>query len=49
MRSHDRGAPRFEAEADEKKATPNFKDGILKVHLPMTEEPRPEAIDMKVA
>lgn len=37
------------ADADEAKVGAEFKDGILRVHLPKTEKPRPKAIDVKVS
>ena len=36
-------------DTDETKVAADFKDGILKVHLPKTEKPRPKAIEVKVA
>jgi HSP20 family protein len=36
-------------DADETKIAADFKDGILRVHLPKTEKPRPKAIEVKVA
>jgi HSP20 family protein len=36
-------------DADETKVAADFKDGILRVHLPKTEKPRPKAIEVKVA
>ena len=36
-------------DADENKVAAEFKDGMLKVHLPKTEKPRPKAIDVKVS
>jgi HSP20 family protein len=36
-------------DADENKVAADFKDGILTVHLPKTEKPRPKAIEVKVA
>jgi len=35
-------------DAEESKVAADFKDGILKVHLPKTEKPRPKAIEVKV-
>ena len=35
-------------DADENKLTADFKDGILRVHLPKMEKPRPKAIEVKV-
>ncbi len=36
------------SDADEAKVAADFKEGILRVHLPKTEKPRPKAIDVKV-
>jgi len=36
-------------DAEENKVAADFKDGILRVHLPKTEKPRPKAIEVKVA
>lgn len=36
------------SDADEAKVAADFKDGILRVHLPKTEKPRPKAIEVKV-
>jgi HSP20 family protein len=36
-------------DADENKVAAEFKDGMLKVHLPKAEKPRPKAIDVKVS
>jgi HSP20 family protein len=36
-------------DADDTKVAADFKDGILRVHLPKTEKPRPKAIEVKVA
>jgi HSP20 family protein len=36
-------------DADEAKVAADFKDGILRVHLPKTEKLRPKAIEVKVA
>jgi HSP20 family protein len=36
-------------DTDETKVAADFKDGILRVHLPKTEKPRPKAIEVKVA
>jgi HSP20 family protein len=36
-------------DAEENKVAADFKDGILKVHLPKTEKPRPKSIEVKVA
>ena len=35
-------------DAEESKVAADFKDGILRVHLPKTEKPRPKAIEVKV-
>ncbi len=35
-------------DAEENKVAADFKDGILRVHLPKTEKPRPKAIEVKV-
>jgi HSP20 family protein len=35
--------------AEESKVAADFKDGILRVHLPKAEKPRPKAIEVKVA
>ena len=35
-------------DADETKVAADFKEGILRVHLPKTEKPRPKAIEVKV-
>jgi HSP20 family protein len=35
--------------AEENKVAADFKDGILRVHLPKAEKPRPKAIEVKVA
>jgi len=35
-------------DAEENKVAADFKDGILRVHLPKTEKPRPRAIEVKV-
>ena len=35
-------------DADEAKVAADFKDGILRVHLPKTEKPRPKTIEVKV-
>lgn len=35
-------------DADESKVAADFKDGILRVHLPKMEKPRPKAIEVKV-
>lgn len=37
------------ADADEAKVAAEFKDGMLRLHLPKTEKPRPKAIDVKVS
>jgi len=37
------------ADAEENKVAADFKDGILRVHLPKAEKPRPKAIDVKIA
>ena len=34
-------------DADETKITAEFKDGLLLVHLPKTDKPRPKSIDVK--
>ena len=36
-------------DADENKVAADFKEGILRVHIPKTEKPRPKAIDVKVS
>ena len=36
-------------DAEESKVAADFKDGILRVHLPKTEKPRPKAMEVKVA
>ncbi len=36
-------------DADEAKVAADFKDGMLRVHLPKTQTPRPKAIEVKVA
>ena len=36
-------------DSEENKVAADFKDGILRVHLPKTEKPRPKAIEVKVA
>ncbi len=36
-------------DAEETKVAADFKDGILRVHLPKTEKARPKAIEVKVA
>ena len=36
-------------DADGAKVTAEFKDGILKVHLPKTEEAKPKTIEVKVS
>ena len=36
-------------DAEENKVAADFKDGILRVHLPKAEKPRPKAIEVKVA
>jgi len=36
------------SDADETKVAADFKEGILRVHLPKTEKPRPKAIEVKV-
>jgi len=36
------------SDADEAKVAAEFKEGILKVHLPKTEKPRPKTIEVKV-
>jgi HSP20 family protein len=36
-------------DTDEAKVAADFKDGILKVHLPKTEKPRPKAIEVRVS
>ena len=35
-------------DADEAKVAADFKEGILRVHLPKTEKPRPKMIEVKV-
>lgn len=35
-------------DADETKVAADFKEGILRVHLPKTEKPRPKTIEVKV-
>jgi HSP20 family protein len=35
-------------DAEETKVTADFKDGVLRVHLPKTEKPRSKAIEVKV-
>ncbi len=37
------------ADADEAKVLAEFKDGMLQVHIPKTEKPRPKAIEVKVS
>ena len=39
----------FPVDAEENKVAADFKDGILRVHLPKTEKPRPKAMEVKVA
>ncbi len=36
-------------DTDETKVAADFKDGILKVHLPKTEKPRPKAIEVRLS
>lgn len=36
-------------DAEENKVAADFKDGVLRVHLPKAEKPRPKAIEVKVA
>jgi HSP20 family protein len=36
-------------DADETKVAADFKDGLLKVHIPKTEKARPKAIEVKVS
>lgn len=36
-------------DAEETKVAGDFKDGVLRVHLPKAEKPRPKAIEVKVA
>jgi len=36
-------------DADPTKVAADFKDGVLRVHLPKTEKPHPKAIEVKVA
>ncbi len=36
-------------DAEENKVAADFKDGILRVHLPKTEKSRPKAVEVKVA
>lgn len=35
-------------DAEENKVAADFQDGILRVHLPKTEKPRPKALEVKV-
>jgi HSP20 family protein len=35
--------------ADSSKVTAEFKDGVLKVHLPKSEKAKPKAVEVKVA
>jgi HSP20 family protein len=35
--------------ADGSKVTAEFKDGVLKVHLPKTEKAKPKSVEVKVA
>ena len=37
------------ADSDENKVGAEFKDGVLRVHIPKTEKPRPKAIEVKVS
>jgi HSP20 family protein len=37
------------ADAEEGKVAAEFKDGILWVHLPKTDKPRPRTVDVKIA
>lgn len=39
----------FPMDAEESKVAADFKDGILRVHLPKTEKPRSKAMEVKVA
>ena len=39
----------FPMDAEENKVAADFKDGILRVHLPKTEKPRSKAMEVKVA
>jgi HSP20 family protein len=36
-------------DADSTKVTAEFRDGVLKVHLPTTTKPRSKALEVKVA
>lgn len=36
-------------DSEDNKVAADFKDGILRVHLPKTEKPRPRAIEVKLA
>jgi HSP20 family protein len=36
-------------DAEENKVAADFRDGVLRVHLPKAEKPRPKAIEVKVA
>ena len=36
-------------DADEGKVSADYKDGVLKVHLPKSEKARPKSIDVKIA
>lgn len=36
-------------DSEDNKVAADFKDGILRVHLPKTEKPRPKAIEVKLA
>ena len=37
------------SDAEENKVAADFKEGILRVHLPKTEKPRPRAVEVKVS
>ena len=36
-------------DSEDNKVAADFQDGILRVHLPKTEKPRPKAMEVKVA
>ena len=36
-------------DADEGRVSADYKDGVLKVHLPKSERARPKSIDVKIA
>jgi len=36
-------------DADGSKVAAEYKDGVLKVHLPKSEKPKPKNIDVKIA